>query len=178
MLRDCPRLPEVGRRVGELSDHFELALEPGLAHRCAISIADARRVLGHCYAAKFYLRGRWYKSLESWTGALESLTETLEVAVLSNAMQVLPQTLQKEAAVGDVWNGLNVKDIVWDAEAVKGNLALVHELHNVVIAHTVRMKFHGSRDFQKHISLEEQSPTALPGHRDNADQERRGCSIL
>merc|ERR1719174_1632004 len=51
MLRDCPRLPEVGRRVGELSDHFELALELGLAHRCAISIADARRVLGHCYAA-------------------------------------------------------------------------------------------------------------------------------
>jgi hypothetical protein len=181
MLRDTTHLPDVGQRVDELSAYLELGLESGFASKCANSIVDARRVLANCYVAKFYLRGRWSHSLESWTGALESLTETLEVAILSNASQVLSRSSLAQPCPEHVWRNSNANDVVWDVEAVAGNAALVRDLHNAVVAQAERMKFHGSRIFGEHVTLEERNATPLPNPyiaHGNQRQGNGGCSIL
>jgi hypothetical protein len=180
MLRDLSRLLEVARRVDELSSYFDLGLESGFAVHCAETIADARRILSSCYAAKFYLRGRWCQSLQDWTGALESLTETLEVAVLSSALQALPRSMQAKASAEQVWKGCNASNVVRDVQALASNIESVRELRNVVTVHAERMKFYGACSFRKHIELEEKKPSALPNPNINAERQNNqaGCSIL
>jgi len=174
--QEMTRSEEVGKCVDALSVHLGLELEPGFAAECGRAIAEARCVLGHCYAAKFYLRGRWPSSLESPTGLLESLTQTLEACVLRSALQALPRSLQRKHTVEQVWRGHNAAAVAGNAEALASGdrLALVRELRYTVQTHVAKMKSHGTATFQQQAALEERERTALP----QQNRDNRAANLL
>lgn len=173
----CARLPGVGRRVDELNAYFDLGLPATFASELAGVVAEARWVMSRCYAAKFYLRGRWPDSLQSGTGALESLTETLEASLLSSAAESLPPTIDDQPAE-EIWKDRNAANAAMDVEVAATRTEQLLQLQRVVQVQTQRMRSEAAREFRLQIDLEEKERTPLPTSRRPAAGGGPGCSIL